>query len=53
MHEVLLDAIRHNNWATKSLISFCRDQNFTAEQLEVTGVGTYGDPGNSGPHRAV
>jgi uncharacterized damage-inducible protein DinB len=42
MHEVLLDAIRHNNWATKSLISFCRDQNFTAEQLEVTGVGTYG-----------
>lgn len=42
MNEVLLDAIRHNNWATKHLLAFCRDQNFTAEQLEVTGVGTFG-----------
>jgi uncharacterized damage-inducible protein DinB len=42
VNEVLLDAFRHNNWATKSLIGFCREQGFTAEQLEVTGVGTYG-----------
>jgi uncharacterized damage-inducible protein DinB len=42
MNEVLLDAIRHNSWATTELVGFCRDQNFTAEQLEVTGVGTFG-----------
>jgi uncharacterized damage-inducible protein DinB len=42
MNEVLLDAIRHNNWATGQLIQFCRAQGFTPEQLEVTGVGTYG-----------
>jgi uncharacterized damage-inducible protein DinB len=42
VNDVLYDAIRHNNWATQSLLQFCRDQNFTAEQLEVTGVGTYG-----------
>jgi uncharacterized damage-inducible protein DinB len=42
MHEVLTDAVRHNNWATQQLIEFCRAQDFTAEQLEVTGVGTYG-----------
>ncbi|WP_328330349.1 DinB family protein [Kribbella sp. NBC_00382] len=42
MNEVLFDAVRHNNWATAQLIAFCRDQNFTAEQLEVTGVGTFG-----------
>jgi uncharacterized damage-inducible protein DinB len=42
LNDVLYDPIRHNNWATKSLIKFCRDQNLTAEQLEITGVGTYG-----------
>lgn len=42
MHDVLTDAVRHNNWATQQLIAFCRAQDFTAEQLEVTGVGTYG-----------
>jgi hypothetical protein len=42
VNEVLLDAFRHNNWATKSLIGFCRKQGFTPEQLEVTGVGTFG-----------
>ncbi len=42
MHDVLTDAVRHNNWATQQLIAFCRAQGFTAEQLEVTGVGTYG-----------
>jgi uncharacterized damage-inducible protein DinB len=39
---VLSDPILHNNWATKSLIGFCRDQDLTAEQLEVVGIGTYG-----------
>ena len=39
---VLLDAIRHNSWASAQLVRFCRDQNFTAEQLKVTGVGTFG-----------
>jgi uncharacterized damage-inducible protein DinB len=39
---VLRDPIRHNVWATASLIGFCRDQNLTAEQLAATGVGTYG-----------
>ncbi|TWD79994.1 putative damage-inducible protein DinB [Kribbella amoyensis] len=42
MNEVLLDSVRHNCWATAHLIRFCQDQDFTAEQLEVTGVGTYG-----------
>jgi uncharacterized damage-inducible protein DinB len=42
LNDLLYDPIRHNNWATKSLIRFCRDQNLTPEQLEITGVGTYG-----------
>ena len=42
LNDVLYDPIRHNNWATGSLIRFCIAQNLTAEQLEITGVGTYG-----------
>ncbi|MEV0613689.1 DinB family protein [Nonomuraea sp. NPDC050404] len=42
MNEILLDSIRHNNWATKRLIEFCQDQNLSAEQLDVRGVGTFG-----------
>ncbi|ADB35572.1 DinB family protein [Kribbella flavida DSM 17836] len=42
MNDVLVDAVRHNNWATKRLIGFCREQGLSVEQLEVTGVGTYG-----------
>jgi uncharacterized damage-inducible protein DinB len=42
INDVLYDPLRHNNWATRSLLQFCREQNFTAEQLEITGVGTYG-----------
>ncbi|MGR6916171.1 DinB family protein [[Actinomadura] parvosata] len=42
MNEILLDAIRHNNWATKRLITFCQDRNLSADQLEVPGVGTFG-----------
>jgi uncharacterized damage-inducible protein DinB len=41
-NDVLRDPIRHNNWATGRLIRFCREQGLTAEQLEVTGVGTFG-----------
>jgi uncharacterized damage-inducible protein DinB len=41
-NDVLSDPIRHNHWATKSLIGFCRSRDLTAEQLEVVGVGTYG-----------
>src|SRR5258707_11789175 len=37
------DPIRQNVWATKSLIGFGRGQTLTAEQLEATGVGTYGN----------
>jgi uncharacterized damage-inducible protein DinB len=43
VNEILLDTIRHNNWATKQLIAFCSDQHLTAEQLATTGVGTFGD----------
>jgi uncharacterized damage-inducible protein DinB len=39
---VLRDPIRHNVWATQSLIGFCRAQRLTAGQLEATGVGTFG-----------
>ncbi|WP_327585938.1 hypothetical protein OHA25_02125 [Nonomuraea sp. NBC_00507] len=42
MNEVVLDAIRHNNWATKQLVSFCRDQDLSARQLDVRGVGAFG-----------
>ncbi|GAA4941581.1 putative damage-inducible protein DinB [Nonomuraea thailandensis] len=42
MNEILLDAIRHNNWATRRLIEFCQAQNLPPDQLEVPGVGTFG-----------
>jgi uncharacterized damage-inducible protein DinB len=42
VNEVLLDTIRHNNWATQHLVTFCRGQNFSPEQLETPGVGTFG-----------
>lgn len=42
LNDLLHDPIRHNTWATGSLIRFCHDRNLTAEQLEITGVGTYG-----------
>lgn len=41
-NDVLLDPVRHNVWATGSLIGFCREQGLSAEQLAATGVGTYG-----------
>jgi uncharacterized damage-inducible protein DinB len=42
VNEVLLDAIRHNNWATKQLVVFCRDQDLSDEHLTTPGVGTFG-----------
>ena len=42
MNEVLLDPIRHNTWATRQLVAFCRDAGLTDEQLTTPGVGTFG-----------
>jgi uncharacterized damage-inducible protein DinB len=41
MNEALLEAFRHNAWASKFLLDFCRD--LTEEQLSATAPGTYGD----------
>jgi uncharacterized damage-inducible protein DinB len=35
----LLEAFRHNAWATKQLLEFCRD--LSVEQLTAPGIGTY------------
>jgi uncharacterized damage-inducible protein DinB len=40
MNELLLDAFRHNAWATRELLTFCRP--LGPEQLDATTVGTYG-----------
>lgn len=40
MDELLLEAFRHNAWATKRLIDFCKP--LSAEQLKATPPGTYG-----------
>jgi len=40
MDELLREAFRHNAWATRRLIAFCRD--LTTEQLASTAPGTYG-----------
>lgn len=40
MNPILLDAFRHNAWATKTLLNVCRD--LSDEQLEVTTPGVYG-----------
>lgn len=36
----LLEAFRHDAWATEELLEFCRD--LSAEQLTAPGIGTYG-----------
>jgi len=36
----LLEAFRHNAWATTRLLEFCRD--LSAERLTAPGIGTYG-----------
>lgn len=42
MNELLHDPIRHNNWAMKELVRFCRDAGLTSDQLTATGVGSFG-----------
>jgi len=42
VNEILLDAIRHNNWATDQLVTFCAAQDLSAEQLATPGIGTFG-----------
>jgi uncharacterized damage-inducible protein DinB len=36
----LLEASRHNSWATRQLLAFCRD--LSEEQLAASATGTYG-----------
>lgn len=40
MNDGLIDAFRHNTWATRELLAVCR--NLTETQLQATAVGTYG-----------
>lgn len=40
MNDSLLDAFRHNAWATRGLLEFCR--RLRDEQLNAKAVGTYG-----------
>ena len=40
MDDLLREAFRHNAWANKRLIAFCRD--LAPEQLAATATGTYG-----------
>jgi uncharacterized damage-inducible protein DinB len=40
MDELLLEAFRHNSWATKRLLGFCRE--LAPNQLNATATGTYG-----------
>lgn len=41
MNETLLDAFRHNSWATKQLLNACRD--LSEEELMRPAVGSYGN----------
>ena len=40
MNGALLEAFRHNSWATRQLLAFCRD--LSEEQLAASATGTYG-----------
>lgn len=40
MNEALLDAFRHNSWATRQLIAACRV--LSAQQLDAPAAGSYG-----------
>lgn len=40
MNGVLLEAFRHNSWASKELLEFCRD--LSPDQLKSTTIGSYG-----------
>ncbi|HEU5012386.1 MAG TPA: DinB family protein [Roseiflexaceae bacterium] len=41
MNEILLDAFRHNSWATKQLIAACRG--LSTEQLTIPAPGSFGN----------
>jgi uncharacterized damage-inducible protein DinB len=41
MNEALLDAFRHNSWATRQLLAACR--NLSQEQLTSPGTGSFGN----------
>jgi uncharacterized damage-inducible protein DinB len=40
MNDGLIDAFRHNSWATREVLRVCRDLN--EDQLNATAAGTYG-----------
>lgn len=40
MNGALLETFRHNSWATRQLLAFCRD--LSEEQLAASATGTYG-----------
>ena len=40
MNELVLEALRHNTWATKRLLESCRS--LQDDQLSSAGIGTYG-----------
>ena len=40
MDDLLLEAFRHNAWATKRLLEFCRE--LAPAQLNATATGTFG-----------
>lgn len=40
MSDALLEAFRHNSWATKELLAFC--SGLSSEQLETSAAGSYG-----------
>lgn len=42
MNDLLLDSVRHNNWATRRLVAFCRDLGLAEERLTTADVGTFG-----------
>lgn len=41
MNDALLEAFRHNSWATRRLLAFCRE--LSEEQLRSSATGTFGD----------
>jgi uncharacterized damage-inducible protein DinB len=42
MNETLIDPIRHNNWATRRRVGFCREKNLSDEQPTTPAPGTFG-----------
>jgi len=42
MNDGLIDAFRHNAWATRQLLEFCRE--LSPAQLEASATGVYGSP---------